>query len=162
MTDRSTLYLVSPESLGSWFGHFTDLRPDDTVLHIGEQSELDTARILAEGGSSGAVMLPRLDWLALVLGTLAPSLAALILWRALGRIPETYREALIACVVWPVAGLLTLFLIPNARSRSSVACLTVTGAAAVTGPEAAMGVAPTSAASAGAARQRNRPKAQTV
>jgi hypothetical protein len=48
MTQRSTLYLVSPTSLGSWFDYFTDLRPADTVLHIGEGAEPDTARILAE------------------------------------------------------------------------------------------------------------------
>lgn len=46
--NRPTLYVVSPTSLGGWFEHFTDLRPDDVVLHVGEQSELDTAKVLAE------------------------------------------------------------------------------------------------------------------
>jgi hypothetical protein len=40
-----TLYLVSPDSLTSWFSHFTDLGPADEVLNLGEQPFLDVNRV---------------------------------------------------------------------------------------------------------------------
>ncbi|MCM4083103.1 ATP-binding protein [Paractinoplanes hotanensis] len=43
----STLYLVAPDSLASWFPYFTDGRADDRHLLIGERAEADLPAIRA-------------------------------------------------------------------------------------------------------------------